>query len=315
MGMRQSATIPFGPGSSAVADSDRATSGRLEAETARLRAAYLDLMRESLIGRLNEDPPLPASKVEGFKHDHREHGWDWPSKAPSMIGAKRMNNVRSECERVLKAGIYFAHCQYDNAEATVDEFEREFEPIKRELDGYLAQYQDNAQFFDFLKKVRSGEANLPPRIRGIVESALGDRTLLRNIEYVRVLDDEERRLGQAPPEFKNASLGARILQDVSVARSLAVDAAGDLARGRYNRLMEELQDLLNQSTSIKIEILNARRGVLTQEMQQGQITSGPQRVEARIRADDEHVLWPFLGEWWRDELGSYRQAISSQCGR
>ena len=88
-----------------MADSDRATSGRLEAETARLRAAYLDLMRESLIGRLNEDPPLPASKVEGFKHDHREHGWDWPSKAPSMIGAKRMNNVRSECERVLKAGI------------------------------------------------------------------------------------------------------------------------------------------------------------------------------------------------------------------
>jgi hypothetical protein len=88
-----------------VADADRAASGRLEAETARLRAAYLDLMRESLIGRLNEDPPLPASKIEGFEHDHREHGWDWPSKAPSMIGAKRMNNVRSECERVLKAGI------------------------------------------------------------------------------------------------------------------------------------------------------------------------------------------------------------------
>ena len=62
-------------------------------------------MRESLIGRLNEDPPLPASKVDGFKHDHREHGWDWPSQAPSMIGAKRMNNVRSECERVLNAGV------------------------------------------------------------------------------------------------------------------------------------------------------------------------------------------------------------------
>jgi Macrocin-O-methyltransferase (TylF) len=74
-------------------------------ETDRLRAAYLDLMRDSLIGRLNEDPPLPASKVDGYKHDHREFGWDWPSQAPSMIGARRMNNVRSECERVLKAGV------------------------------------------------------------------------------------------------------------------------------------------------------------------------------------------------------------------
>jgi O-methyltransferase/8-demethyl-8-(2,3-dimethoxy-alpha-L-rhamnosyl)tetracenomycin-C 4'-O-methyltransferase len=84
---------------------DRAAIERLEEDVARLRAAYLDLMRESLIGRLNEDPPLPASKVDGFKDDHREHGWDWPSQAPSMIGAKRMNNVRGECERALKAGI------------------------------------------------------------------------------------------------------------------------------------------------------------------------------------------------------------------
>jgi hypothetical protein len=66
-----------------------------------LRAAYLDLMRDSLIGRLNQDPALPASKVEGYKPEYREQGWDWPSKAPSMIGARRMENVRRECERVI----------------------------------------------------------------------------------------------------------------------------------------------------------------------------------------------------------------------
>jgi hypothetical protein len=71
----------------------------------RLRTAYLDLMQESLTGRLNEDPPLPASKVEGYKPDFREQGWDWPSKAPSMIGMLRMYNVRSECERVITENI------------------------------------------------------------------------------------------------------------------------------------------------------------------------------------------------------------------
>ena len=88
-----------------TASQDAAAIEQLEAEMARMRAAYLDLMRDSLIGRLNEDPPLPASKVEGYKDDFREQGWDWPSKAPSMIGAKRMDNVRGECERVLQAGI------------------------------------------------------------------------------------------------------------------------------------------------------------------------------------------------------------------
>ncbi len=88
-----------------TASQDRAALERLETEIARTRAVYLDLMRDSLIGRLNEDPPLPASKVEGYKDDFREQGWDWPSKAPSMIGARRMDNVRHECERVLQAGI------------------------------------------------------------------------------------------------------------------------------------------------------------------------------------------------------------------
>jgi O-methyltransferase len=88
-----------------AASGDRAATERLEAEVARMRTTYLDLMRDSLIGRLNEDPPLPASKVEGYQDDYREQGWDWPSKAPSMIGARRMDNVRSECERVLQRGI------------------------------------------------------------------------------------------------------------------------------------------------------------------------------------------------------------------
>jgi hypothetical protein len=77
----------------------------LEGETARIRAAYLDLMRDSLIGRLNEDPPLQSCKVDRYKAENREEGWDWPSKAPSMIGAKRMENVRRECERVIHAGV------------------------------------------------------------------------------------------------------------------------------------------------------------------------------------------------------------------
>lgn len=78
---------------------------RLETDLARIRAAYLDLMRDSLIGRLNKDPALPASKVDGYKDNYREQGWDWPAQAPSMIGAKRMHNLRSECERVLNAGV------------------------------------------------------------------------------------------------------------------------------------------------------------------------------------------------------------------
>ncbi len=92
-----------------------------------------------------------------------------------------------------------------------------------------------------------------------------DRTLLRHLEYVRVLEGEEARLEQAPPEFKNSSLGARILQDVAVAKSFAVDQTGDLARARYSRLIEDLQDLMNQIDTVDLEIATYERGQPSRE--------------------------------------------------
>ena len=32
-----------------------------------------------------------------------------------------------------------------------------------------------------------------------------------------------------------------------------------------------------------------------------------------VLVDSEHVVWPFEGEYWRDELGYYRQEISDAC--
>jgi hypothetical protein len=34
-----------------------------------------------------------------------------------------------------------------------------------------------------------------------------------------------------------------------------------------------------------------------------------------VKPDEEHMLWPFDGEYWRDELGFYRQVVESACGR
>ena len=215
---------------------------------------------------------------------------------------------------VLKAVVFFSNCQVDNADAMVEQFHERYDPVKNELEQTLSQFQDNNQFFEFLQRVRSGNANMSPRVRGIVTSALSDRTLLRHLEYVRVLDQEESRLNAAPAAFNNSSLGVRIRQDIAIAKAFAVDQTGDLARGRYNRLITELQELLNQVDGIAIEILNYRRGTLEQAMQQQQIEAA-RTGGGNVEVDEEHQVWPFDGEYWRDELGFYRQQVTSQCGR
>jgi hypothetical protein len=75
-----------------------------DTEISRLRKAYLDLLCESLVGRLNRDPPL-QEHLAGYDDEHRLNGWDWPSAAPSMIGWRRMSHLRNECERVIRERV------------------------------------------------------------------------------------------------------------------------------------------------------------------------------------------------------------------
>ncbi len=71
----------------------------------RMRDRYLRLMLDCLTGSIYEDPPLKALGSDTFDPKLREYGWDWPSMAHSMIGRKRMENLRQLAERVLFDGI------------------------------------------------------------------------------------------------------------------------------------------------------------------------------------------------------------------
>jgi tetratricopeptide (TPR) repeat protein len=215
---------------------------------------------------------------------------------------------------VLKAVTFFVNCQVDNAEATVAQFHDLYDPVKQELDEVLRKHQDNADFFAFLQRVQRDEADLSPRVRPIVETALSDRTVLQHLEYVELLDEEEERLNRTSQTFQDSPVGGQILQDIALAKAFAVDQAGDLARGRYQRLIRELQDLSNQVDTVELEIATFRRGQIDQELQQ-QMTMAKQSKGGDVNVDEEHQLWPFNGEWWRDELGFYRQQVTNLCTR
>jgi tetratricopeptide (TPR) repeat protein len=218
---------------------------------------------------------------------------------------------------ILKAVIYFANCNYDEATTVVAKFKAKYEPIKKDLEGVLGRFKGENQeepFFRFLKDVRSGNSSLPPTIKPMVEASLSDRQLLRNIEYVRLLDEEEGRFKKSPGSFQNAPLGGEVKDALQLARDLAVRNAGNLARERYQRTLDELNEHLRDGAKILIDITAAQRNQLDQAIAGSQVTVEESKANI-VKPDEEHVIWPFNGEYWRDELGFYRQTITSKCGR
>src|SRR5262249_40113847 len=145
--------------------------------------------------------------------------------------------------QVLKAVIYFSNCNYEGATIVVARFNKKFVPIRDGLEGVLKRFKGENQeepFFKFLKEVREGKASLDPTIKPIVENALSDRQLLRNIEYVRLLDDEMERYRKSPAGFRGSAVGQRVEDSLKIARELAVRQAGELAMLRYQRNLDEL---------------------------------------------------------------------------
>ncbi len=66
------------------------------AEVAELRRLYLDMVQRTIINTVYEDPAQTFGT--SYQPEVREIGSDWPSLAHSMIGNRRMGNLRAVCE-------------------------------------------------------------------------------------------------------------------------------------------------------------------------------------------------------------------------
>lgn len=68
-------------------------------------AVYLDLLERVLLGVIYEDPNMDHWSKKSFDPSLRLQGLDWPSQAHTMIGFRRLRNIRDCLETILKDDI------------------------------------------------------------------------------------------------------------------------------------------------------------------------------------------------------------------
>ena len=216
----------------------------------------------------------------------------------------------------VKATIYFYNCQYDRAEEAIGDFNAIYPDVFQELKKLITGTQDNGDLYEIAVKIRKQTSGLPEQVERAARGVIGDLTIGRRFDYVKELDNELKRYDKSDASWKSTNIAQNVFADLTLQRSLAVNEAGDLARRRIKRLTEELSQLIKRVIKIEYEILAGQKGELEEEVKQEQqiLHSGGVHRADEIRADDEHVIWPFNGEYWRDELGYYRVKIKNKCG-
>jgi tetratricopeptide (TPR) repeat protein len=215
----------------------------------------------------------------------------------------------------VKATIYFYNCLYDRAAESIDEFNSIYPAVFTDLKKLVMTETDNTNLYELAVKIRKGTSGLQPQTERAARGVLGDMSLVKRFQYVEELDRELKQHEKAEPAWKSTNIAQTVFADLTLQKSLAVNEAGDLARRRIVRLTDELAQLIKRVIKIEYEILQGQRGALEQEIiEEQQIIQGPGgKRPDEIRVDDEHEMWPFRGEYWRDELGYYRVRIANKC--
>ncbi len=212
---------------------------------------------------------------------------------------------------LLKAVIYFKYCLYDQAEEAIAEYNEKYGPLAKNLTDLVAKYEDNAEFYEYVKKVKAGKAGLDPVTQRLVLSVLADKTLLKTFAWVDELNHEIDMLQKSDKAWQTTQVASEVNQELTVQQSVAAADAGKVARDRVSRLARELGSLARDGSKIKYEILQAKGDKMSAEAAGARISS--KTKEEPIIVDDEHFQWKFDGEYWKDELGYYRFKIRSRC--
>lgn len=213
---------------------------------------------------------------------------------------------------ILRAVIYFKNCRYKAAGESVKEFQKIYMPMFTSLKKLAKRHKDdNNEFYNFAQKILKGTSDLDEIMARFAKTALSDRTLNRQFEYVRELDRELKQVEGAARDWKTTAIADSIVQDLSLQKSLATAKAGEMARRRLIRLRKEIQLLLVRANNILYEINNVKLGRVSAKMRGEQMKI--KVTLQKVNVDDEHVIWPFTGEYWKDELGYYRFQVRNRC--
>jgi tetratricopeptide (TPR) repeat protein len=211
---------------------------------------------------------------------------------------------------VLESVILYRHCHYDETLRSIDRFIKSYRDLWKELDTQLKVPRDPNQFYAWLARMSQQGADLSLRLKRIFNAALADRKLNRSFRFILHLNREIHSLKKLSQNASMTALAASLLAELSAFRELVLGEVGALARSRLQSVHRDLRRHLTDALKVKFETLSAQK----RDIEQNRAVQENVGISAgSLEIDKEHMYWPFEGEYWKDELGSYTVAIQSRC--
>jgi len=217
--------------------------------------------------------------------------------------------------RILEAVIYYENCRYREANRILARFLSRYEPILEELRRITRENSSAEDYLGVLDELEHDD----------LASAGGDQAaILSQILQIALADPELERLARSRAEVRAEreraealSISAPLSAELGAIYGRQVaDRSARAGRAVEQRLVEERENIKSLvQQAIRIDIETARSEQERIESRLRSVQSRPRKLEKTFVGwtDDEKVVWPFDGEYWRDELGTYELVLARSC--
>jgi tetratricopeptide (TPR) repeat protein len=213
---------------------------------------------------------------------------------------------------VLKAIVYYENCRYPEARQVLEQFSSIYGPVYEELVKLTAAQRTPDGWYQLVR----GAATHPgsAAARKILKVAFSDQNVRRLTESVGEMEREmDQGLGRRRAEFREASLGKELNDKLRANRASAVEELGARTRAKLELERDGLRQLLAQALRIQIEVSRKEREALEGSLAKGSQVDVVKNLRYSHAVSDEHLYWPYEGEFWRDELGTYSYTLTKGC--
>jgi hypothetical protein len=156
---------------------------------------------------------------------------------------------------------------------------------------------------------------LEPAPASIIGAVYRQRGFLRMLQTIDAVEAEVTKLESLLTTAISNDLASSLRAELGIQRQAALLRADQWLKEFLQHRVDEIDEYVRRASSALMYPYFERRNLLDAKLKSGQVSNVESVQWGRVLGDEEHFLWRFDGEYWRDELGTYRQTVLSTCGR
>ncbi len=221
---------------------------------------------------------------------------------------------------ILKAVIYYENCRYRESLSIIEDFERIYGPVQEELSKMIEKDSEATEYFDILARIQKKNAEgvelsgTDALLERILKLALTDSDLKKTMDSINELEAEIDGFGSKPDAFKFSNLSKTLIEGLKTQRGELIKAAGQMAKAKLDFELQALKTLRANGLRIKFETNAKEKEFLESALgPEGKKQEQVKGIRYSTAVPDDYLYWPYVGEYWRDELGTYQYTLTKSC--